>query len=705
MSGSGVRGDGSDHGDQLFIVDRLDVCMPACSERRVFADDGVRLGFIYDHVQCAARCHGAARAGCARGDEQQVLIGRRCHIQISACADIRIGVDLRRGFILCHDYIEGARAGIAGPHADGCGDGKELGVGIDSGVLREVTLRVDGGMLPCRIRLLRDLALAAFDLIVSGLGFHLLLVDQQRDIHACGSPRSRCAHGACDDPRIGSAAGIHAHVAVAACDHAAGLIDRLRHLDLRRADLRVYFIVEINHREGARTGEFSGSSGVDRTGDRFSVIVGAGQEVQQVDALYKVIAGDFDLDRIALAVRCLLHVDDAGLGIAVRIRGISDQAVHAPGIPVIVDGHHLLVGKHTETVTRHAGAVADGGLHFIVADDGGKGRAHAHAGTLRYADAARADGHLALVSRLHFNGPAVDNGVVLHLCRRFRVADKHRHRTGDSDLSAASRHGARQGLRSHQARIAALRILGQSGRDLHIPCHQFTGISFHHACDGAGHFRIGLVAVNAHRHTHGDGVAVLCQRDCRTGSEGAEIPVVAGQDSGAQCAADHAVHTGICQMLADRHADSRSHLYLLGRLTGTVRAEGLTGGTVRFLSSALCLPVRSVGSGLVIHILRFQGVGRYRGILAGRLVVAAVFALLPLLVHLIRDAVIRGVVIVIIVISGLVVDCALGHLINRSICCRLGRLELLGVPFHIRAHGGRQGIGLVLAAAGCEDIG
>ena len=715
---------GGDDGDQLFIVDRLDVHVFRSIELRVRADDSLGNRFVDGHVQRAARGHFAGCAGNARGDQQQVFVGVCGHVQLAVGGfDLGIVTHHRLGLVVRHNHVQRAADGVAaGAAGDRRRDGEQLGVRIDARVLDVVSSRVDHDVLVLCIALLAAANHAAAAAGGGGrrngdpadFALHVVVIDQQRNVQARGAAGSGIAQRAGDHAGVGAAVGVHGHAAVLALFEIA-----LDDIDFRRADPRIDLILEGEDREGAGAGELGVRAAVDGTGNRFYIIVGAGEEVQQVHCLEQVLAGDFDLDGIALAVLGLLQVDDAGLGVFARVGGIGDQAVHAPGHLVVVDGHHLLVGEDGQLRAVDCHAVADAGFDLVLADDDREGRAYADAGALRDADAAGADGHLALVGCLHGDVLALDHGVVAHRGGGLGLAHQHGDRARDGGLAAAAADRAGQGLRRHKAGVAPGSVLREGGGDVHVAPQRLVRVfglivfGLIIAVDGARQLGVGLVAVHADGHAHGDGVGIGGQGHGGAGAQRTEVAVVDGHDVRAVGGVDAAGHMGVGDVLADGHAHGRRHLHLLLLLLRAVRTHRLTDGAARAVCAGGVVDVAVAlrGVGLVLHVLRPQGVGGEGGIAAGGLRVGAVLALaIAVLVQLIVDPVARGVVrlpvtgALALVVAHVVVDRAFGHHVGLFFGSGFRGLDLVGVTLHVRAHGSGERVRLVLAAAGGGDV-
>ena len=717
MAGAGVHGGGSDKGDQSFFVDGLDGDVAVGGKLRAGADNGVGEGAVDDDVQRAARGRLAGGSGGADRDQQQVFIGIGRHVQVAGGSDGGVVADYGIGAVVRHDHVEGAAdRGAVRTGPDGSRDGEQLDIGFHRSILR-VVRGTDVGLLRRRI-----LDLFADD------GLDVVVIDQQRQVEAHADLGGRDAERAGDHAGVGTAARIDGHAAVqivALCVFAAR-----GDVDIRRADIGPDLVVERDDGNGARHGSLGIGSRArdDRARDGLGVVVGAGQEVQQVDGLQQVAAGDLDLDRVAIAVAVLLQVHDGGIGILARLGGIGDQAVSAPGSLIVLDGHHALVGQHRQLVTGDAGVVADAGRDLIVADDHGEGRADADAGALGDADAARANGELALVRGRDFDVVAFDLGAVPHRSLGRGVADQHGDRARDGRLALAADR-TRQRLRGHQAGIAPVRVLGQVCGDGDIAL-RLDAVIIGEALHFAGDVRGGLVAVHADGHAHGDGIAALGQRHGRAGAQGAEVAVVAGHDARAARGVDLAVDGGVRPVLADGNADSRGDLVLLVALLAllallaalallvlrAVGAQGLVAGLAALVARFLNVRITLGGVGLVLDILGIHGIAGKRLGVTGLARLVAVFVLVGFLIQLVVDAsaglivvvvivVIIVIVVVIVVVITIIIVTAGAVAVEGILGGLLGVLHLLGVALHIRAHGGGEGVGLVLAGAGGGDMG
>ena len=83
-------------------------------------------------------------------------------------------------------------------------------------------------------------------------------------------------------------------------------------------------VIEVNHGERAGYGRRTVGPGAHSPADRLGIIVGAGKEIQQINRLQQVFAGDVDLDLIAVFLLVLLHGQHAGvrIRIIIQFRGI-----------------------------------------------------------------------------------------------------------------------------------------------------------------------------------------------------------------------------------------------------------------------------------------------------------------------------------------------------------------------------------------------
>ena len=551
-------------------------------------------------------------------------------------------------------------------------------MGVHLGVLGVIPCHVDGRVFGVRI------------VYTAHVGSHFVTVNEQGNIQSGGGFGCADADRARDHAGVGAAVGFYGHAAVLA------LVRVSRgNVNLRRADIGVDFVVEIHHRKGARAGEIAVfGTRIDRAGNGFGVIIRAGQEVQQIHALHQVVAGHFHLDGIALAVLGLFHVQDAGVRVLVRLGGIGDQGVHAQGVHIVVPGHHALIGQQGQFVAGNLYAVPDIGFHFVVADDDSKGSAHAHAAALGHADAARANGQLALVGSFNIDLFAVDDGGFLDLSGGLGVADQHGNRPGNGGFAARAADGPGQGLGRQKTGVLPGVVLGQVGSHGHVARGGFV---FHgDALDRARYLGIGFVPVDAHRHAHGNRIGIFCQGNRRAGAQGAEIALVARQNLRAVGGHDGAADAGAGNVLADRQADGGRHLHGLVLLLRTGSAQIFVAGRSGFPRRIAHRGIAALGVGGAVHILGFEHIGGKRRFFFGGLL-----GFLAFFVQLIIDF-FAGVVL--LAGSHLIIDGALGYLVDVFLGDLFAFLELLSIADHIRAHGGGHGVAHVLADAGGPDI-
>ena len=724
---TGRRGGGGDDGDQALLVDggHAGVAAPGF-QLGTRAHDSLGEGLVDGHVHRAANCGGATRGRDAQRDQQQVFVGLRVHVQLAAGGDAGVVAHLGHGLVVGDDHVDRAANAVAlRARCDGRRHGEQLDVGIHCRVLGIIAIHVDGGVF------LGGVARDGHRAHVAGGGLlrqvahgslHVVIVDQHRQVEADAHFGGRHAQRTRDHSGVAAAPGVDGHAAVQFLDHLAVVVEHLDHFAVLvqqlahghsgRADPGADLVVEIDHRHGARHGRLgvAGRGRDDGARDGFSVIVRAGQEVQHIDSLHQIAAGDFDVNLVTAARLVLLHVEDAGVGVFVRFGGIGHQAVRAPGEGIILHGDHLLLGGQIQPVAGDGRAVANAGFHFVVAEDGGEGSADAHAGALGHADGASPDGELALVGGVNIDGPAFDPGVVGHFRGGHGVADQHGDRAGDGGLAAAAGDRARQRLGGDQAAILAGGVLGQVSGDGDV-----AGLAIV-AHDLAADEGVGLVAVHAHRHTHRDGVGVLRQRHGRAGTQRAEVALVARNNLRAASSLDLALHLRVGLVLADRQADRRGDLYLLASLLITALAlaavvdarakvlPGLPVGLLEALARAAAASIRVLIGVLALHHIRGE-----RRVVLGFIAVGIVWVGVALfLIELVVDVAGRAVVVALtlaLVLAHVVIDRAGCHVIDFIFGNSLGMLDLLGVALHVGAHRGGERIRLVLAGADGGDEG
>ena len=670
-------GNRRDDGDELLPVVSVDLYIRSRQQFSARADNRLGLRPVDDHIHVAAHSRALGeRHGGGRRYQQQILRRIRQHIQLAAGGDAGIGAQFGNGFVVGNDHVDGAAHSVL--LTSRSRNAEHLRVGIHLRGLLVIAVGSD-------VRLARE----------AHLGIDRVVVDQQGHVraHAVGSGSADRAR---DDAGIGAAVGVDAHAAVLALVRV--LVLAAGDGDIRRAHSRVDLVVEVNHGDGTRYGSGTLRAGIDGAADGFGVIVGAGKEVQQVNRLEQILALDIDADLVAVAF--LLHIEHAGFGILVRAGGIGHRVVDAVGQAVILHGDHGLFGQHVQTGAGDGSAVADGGIHHIVAHNHGHGSAHAHGSALGNADAARADGHFALVHGLHCDLVRLDAGVFADPGFGFGAADQHGNGPGHGSAAAAAADRACQRLRGQQAVVLAGGVLGQVGFHGHVAvfADDFSAVA---------HFGIGLVAVHAHRHARGDGVALGRQGHGRAGAQGAEVAFVARQHADAARRVDGTLHGGVHLMLADSQAHRRGYLYAALILVAR-HLKVLIGGAVGFASGLGNIVVGLGGIGLVADALgahHVGGQGSLRAGLIGSRLIA--LGLIALRVQLLVDA--SGSLVAAFFFVGffflLIEDFAAEHAVGGFFGGFLHALELVGIPLHVRAHGGGHGVGFILVDAVARDVG
>ena len=271
----------------------------------------------------------------------------------------------------------------------------------------------------------------------------------------------------------------------------------------------------------------------------------------------------------------------------------------------------------------------------------------------------------------------------------FGVRHQHAHRAAQGHLGIAARHAARQGLRAQLAQEFAVHVLSEGGLKGHIPRVRGNHV--------AVHMDLGLVLIDAHGHAQGDGVGLLGQGHGRAGAQGVEVAGVlrGGGDIAQRDDLAH-VHGGFMAGHGDAHGGGHLHL-VLGIAAHAVQiGAGIVLDLAQALGGALAARVFALGG----HVLVAQGI-------AGKAqVFAAAFAALSLLfVHPLVDLVGGGVILVIPAVGLAVKQLALEQVVALVLQLIGGLAHLVQVAGDIRAHGGGQGPGHILAVAAGVDLG
>ena len=669
----GGSGDCRHDGDEvLLILGRHAEVAAAGREGHILADDGIGDSLVEVYVHGAAgRC--AACGHSTHGlDQQEVCVGLGADINGTGRIDHRAVRQRGDSLAPADDDVDPAACGGAAGR-DGSRYAEDLGIGL----------------------FLRRLVIAAgVDADLAHIVVNLILVDQQADVGAHGGAAGRAADRARDDTGVGAGLRVDADGAVLILSRA--LFGVRGHVDDGIvADGGVDGVVEVDHGEGARHGGRAAAAGADRPADSLGVVVGTGEEVQQVDRLQEVFAGDVDADLVAVAVRIFLHVDRAGLSVAVSAGGVGHRIRDAVGQLIILDGDHALLGKKGQAAAGDACAVADGGLYVVVADDHGHACAHADRSALGDADAARADGHFALVNGvdrdlMRGNLHAVADGGL-----GGGAADQDGDRPADSRAAVAASHRARDGLRAEETVVLAGGILAEVGVHRHVAV-----LAFKHGAVPDRDVR--LVAVDADSDARRDGIAAVGTGHGDACTEGAEVGFVARENVDAAGRVDAAGNGGADLVLGDGETYGGRHLDARALAAGVaLDVDILIAGAV-----GLGLGLGQVGIGLgrvglVADILAAHDVGGQRLLRSGLVSGGAVALLVAVVVKLLVD-VVSGLVVLILVPVGAFGN---GSGSRENLRRLLALVELVDVALHIRAHGGGNGVGLVLVQAGARDVG
>ena len=509
--------------------------------------------------------------------------------------------------------------------------------------------------------------------ILADLGVHGVAVHEHGHGRAGAVGRGSRGQGTGDDAGGVAVLGVHIHVAAGGSDlHAP-------------AHAGLHVVIGHDHGEGARQGGRSAAG--DGPRDSLGIGVLAGQEVQAVHGVEQFLAVEIDGDLVVLVVLALVEVDEAGVGAlalgVAQLAGIRDQIAHIDQVLEVLRGDFLLLGVELEAVRLDGGVVPHLRADAVAGDDIGGSDAHTHGRAGGQAQAARTCGDLGLVGGLHGDIAALD-GAVLSLGAAgdvnsgLAIADHDAHRAGDGGRAALAGHGTRQGLGRKLALEVAIHVLGELAGDRHI----FLVRGFEVAIDPDA----GLVAVDAHRHAHGDGVGLLRQGHGRAGAHGVEVAGVLGGGLDL-LACDDLAHLGAGLVAGDGQAHRGGHFDLLLLLL-LVHAEGAAHLPGDLAHCAACLRGAFLAV-LRLDLLRAQHIaGRGRAALCGLARVAL------LLVQAVVDLV--GGLVVLLVL-GLVQIGAVEDLVALLFEGLRGVADLARHTGHIRAHGGGKRLGGVLA--------
>ena len=530
--------------------------------------------------------------------------------------------------------------------------------------------------------------------IAADRGQDFIVVHQYSHRRAyAGLGRSR-GQGARDDAARGAVLGVHGHAVVRTVPF---------QIDLNiAAQGGGDFVAADCHGEAARQGQLAvalGAAGHHGARDGFGVGVLSGEEVESIHRLEQLIAGQVDVHFIAVVLFALVDVNQTGVRfLALFIGQFAGIGDHILGDQVLIIrlGHGQLLRIQLEGGAGDVGIAANSGGHGIAADHVGGGDAHAHAGALGQAQAARARRQLGFVGGFHGDIATRDLALGLRAAAcdvhsGCALGNQHAHRAADGHVGILPRHGAAQGLGRQLPGEDAVHILGQlagNGNVLFLLADQV-------AADLNGRF----VAVHADGHARRDGVGVFRHGHGRAGAHGVEVAGVLGSDLDflvRQDLTDHRAGRVIGHGDAHRRGDLpfgaglfAGQAHLLAGLILDLFFDALEAGAVS---------VHVVGRffALGFHTQAAQHIGGGGGFAAGALAAGLLFIVQLLVDHVAG----LGIGFLIVLVQIRTVEQFIG-LVGQVI----GLLpHLIQGTGNIRAHRGGNGVGDVLAVAGCADF-
>ena len=471
--GAGRAGERGQHIEQALFADGLDQDVGGVDARRsADAGEGVVPGD--DHRHRAAHRRAAAGTGQRGGDEREIGDVGGVHLEQAVGGDVGI-LPYRRLHVAAGD-----------DDVDAAADGRAAGAG-------SARRHRDGQLIALGAGKHADVARAGEDSAVADARVDAVLIVHRGDVDARAHLAGGRADGAADHARVGLGRSGDAGVAAAQGDVRAIFDGGLRDA------------VGKEHSHGAGHGGGGVFARGDGAGDGLRVVVDAGEVVEGVDDLEKVVRADGDVDAgDAVLALIELEVDEALVGVLFDVHG--KERIPAEGEGVVVCVHGELLGLDRKRIRRHGRALADAGREFIFCVDEREGRADARR-SARGGEAAGSDGQLGLVLRRDGDVAAAHRGVFGDLRKTPGVADEDGDRAGEADLAAGAADAARERLRAEQAAILAIHVLGDGGGNAHVAV-VLRGGRVARGGDFAIHGGVGLIAVDAHRHAHGDVVGV-----------------------------------------------------------------------------------------------------------------------------------------------------------------------------------------------------
>ena len=683
-SGSGSRDAcAQQYSDQLFSVVSLDTDAAAGAfqsgvERlraavRITADLRDDLAQGYNGGQACAGSHLSGSTGDGGGNQQQPVLAIGVDADVLNSGDLRAVRDDGLGRILHDDHIQHAADGITA-----CTD-------ADAGCCCEVhEVGIGGSVLGIGASCVDDRgADQSLGNIIVGNG-------RRVQAHTCGSRTD--GQGAADETGVGIGFCLDGNVFLGGNGAVV-------------ADGGLYLVFKHGHGQGScDTGSGTARRSDDAACQCFHIVVGGGQEVQQINGIQEVLGADVDGDGVCLGVGILLNVDDTlflgGCGAAVGAAGVSDQRTQILGKSKVAHVHTELLGFHFQGVTFNGSVVTDGCEDLVLAEDQSDACAHAYGGTATGSQSACADSQLGFVGsgQLDVAG-SVDAiaGLAFLIEGSLGIGPGHQDCQGAADGSGASASGdgTCQSLRAQSATVLIVHVLGQVSLDGHIAgdfgLHLSTGIAVMVSIggDGAGNTGNGLVVVDTDANACCDSGGGLAQSHCHAGTTGPEVTVVSGQNIHA-AGGDAAGNVGLSLVVGDVQRDSRCHLdgRVLGLTTADIGLAAIAVG-VSLIHSALGLG--GVGSRTGLRVLAAQRIGRSRQTIVGAGCVLAICIGIQSTVDLVCGLVARVVLLQIILIPG-----TLGDLVGSRLTLIGDGLELAQNTAHVCTHCGSEAEAVVL---------
>ena len=279
------------------------------------------------------------------------------------------------------------------------------------------------------------------------------------------------------------------------------------------ADCCLYCIVEEQHGHGTGHGSLGifTVSAHDRTGCRFQIIVGGGQDIQRIEHTDGIFCRHIDLDFISCVfiILVLVEIDHSLLDFVfvffIQFRSIGDKAFESDSALKVAEVHACFFCNDIQAVTGDDRAVTDCHQYFIIGINQSKRSAHAGLGTFGHADAAGPHGQLRLVITHDRNACAFDCYRVIFSAvnrnGRFCVVHDNGHAARNRNIAVAAAYGSGHGLCRQETFVFTVHVLRSHRSEADVAvlpaCRRFQ-ITVN--VDGT------LVAVNADRDARRNGI-------------------------------------------------------------------------------------------------------------------------------------------------------------------------------------------------------